>query len=129
MMSGALVACGGNVVVDGSGAGGSSTVSTTGSVTVTSTFTTTMTTTVPPSPACGGLDFCACSHTDGCEVVYGDCICSCDYACFGEPPCDCDCGGGPYFGCAPSTCPGPFNFSGDALVSFDAAGCPVAAVP
>lgn len=50
-------------------------------------------------PPCEGLDFCACSHRDDCAVQARDCLCPCD-SCPGEPPCDCDCGGGEYLGCA-----------------------------
>lgn len=117
--------CGGTVI-DSGGGGSGTTSGTTGSTTSMSVTTNTNSTTTMTKPvSCGGLDFCSCSHTDGCEVVYGDCICGCDYQCPGEPSCVCGCGGGPYFGCAPSSCQGPFNFQSTDKVGFDAQGCPV----
>lgn len=110
------VGCGGKVVAEADGAGGSPGSSGSSGTTTTTT-----------SPAdCGGLDFCACSALAECGIVYGGCICGCDYQCPGEPPCDCDCGGGPYHGCAPASCPGPFAFDEGAVVAFDAQGCPYA---
>ncbi|MCC6521061.1 MAG: hypothetical protein IT373_00225 [Polyangiaceae bacterium] len=110
-----LAACGGKAVIDVE------------DTTTTSTTTTTTTTTSPV--ACGGLDYCTCYPQPGCEVVYGGCICGCDYECPGEPPCACDCGGGPYHGCAPASCPGPFAFGELDYVAFDAEGCPYVVPP
>ena len=117
LASSALLAagCGGKVIAEADGAGGSDGSSGSSGTT----------TTIPPAD-CGGLDFCACSATAECKIVYGGCICGCDYQCPGEPPCECDCGGGPYQGCAPATCPGPFAVEERATVAFDAQGCPYA---
>lgn len=120
---GLSLGCGGKAVIDAEGTGGGAT-----STTTTSTTSTTATSTTTAAN-CGGLDYCGCVAVGGCEVVYGGCICGCDYTCPGDPPCDCDCGGGPYHGCAPATCSGPFAFDENAAVAFDAAGCPYALPP
>ncbi len=46
---------------------------------------------------------CACFVRPDCSALTDTCLCSCDYLCPGEPPCDCDCGGGQYLGCAANT--------------------------
>lgn len=114
-----VAGCGGEVI------GEPGTSSTTSSNTTTGSTTTTTTPTTPV--VCTGLDFCGCSQAPECEVVYGDCICGCDYQCPGTEPCACACGGGPYFGCAPKSCPGPFTFGGSDPVELDAQGCPFVA--
>jgi hypothetical protein len=50
-------------------------------------------------PPCDGLAACACFDRSDCQAVTDSCICECDYACPGKPPCDCVCGGGKYLGC------------------------------
>jgi hypothetical protein len=102
-----------------------STVDTTGSTSTTTTTTITDDTDTNTTPVvCTGLDFCACNDAAGCQVVYGDCICGCDYECPGKDPCVCACGGGPYLGCSPKSCQGPFSFPSTASVQFDEQGCP-----
>jgi hypothetical protein len=48
---------------------------------------------------CETLDACGCFAREDCQAVSDSCICECDYACDGKPPCDCICGGGTYLGC------------------------------
>ncbi len=98
-----LLACGGKAVIDGQGSsqnGGSST-----------------------NP-CSDLDYCECLDDPACTPVTGDCFCPC---CEAPGTCvTCVCGGGPYYGCAPSSCPGPFFIPGDSeqRILWDENGCP-----
>ncbi len=52
-------------------------------------------------PACDTLTPCDCFDRADCKALTDTCLCECDYACPGKPPCDCSCGGGAYLGCAP----------------------------
>ena len=53
-------------------------------------------------PACETLTPCECFDRSDCKALTDTCICPCDYSCPGKPPCDCDCGGGKFLGCAPN---------------------------
>ena len=74
-------------------------------------------------PDCSENEFCDCWARTDCRAVSIDCLCHCDYECPGEPPCDCDCGGGTYLGCAPATCT-RFEFATTDNVAWDTDGCP-----
>ena len=116
-----LFACGGKAVVDG--AGGKGAVTTTASSTSSSTSSGT-TTTPTTGPVCVIFDeFCDCWAMQGCSPVGAGCLCPCDYTCPNEPPCDCECGGGDYLGCATAGCP-KLEFPPGSTVAFDDDGCP-----
>jgi hypothetical protein len=51
-----------------------------------------------PMP-CEQLSACDCFDRPDCEALSDSCICSCDFNCPGDPPCDCVCGGGQFLGC------------------------------
>lgn len=56
--------------------------------------------------ACIAPDYCSCvEYGPTCRVVAEDCFCACDEAC--EEPCDCDCAGGAFLGCAPGSIQDP----------------------
>ncbi len=84
----------------------------------------------PPPTACSGRDYCDCGG--GCEPLVDlttGCICPCDdpFNCAGVP-CDCDCGGATYLGCAPAgRCATPHLGCDPATerAVIGAGGCPV----
>ncbi|MBU0609947.1 MAG: hypothetical protein KKI08_18830 [Armatimonadetes bacterium] len=103
---------------------GTSTGTATGTSSTTHTTTHTGSTTGTTTPACLAFDeFCDCWAVNGCEPVGAGCLCHCDYSCPGEPPCDCNCGGGDYLGCAAIDCP-VHEFPPDSQVAFGPDGCP-----
>lgn len=56
----------------------------------------------PPAAACDELPYCDCVTNAACAVVAEDCFCPCGIEpC--EPDCACDCGGGLYLGCSPTS--------------------------
>jgi hypothetical protein len=56
--------------------------------------------------ACLEVDYCSCVANAACRVVAEDCFCPCgEEPC--EPDCECDCGGGDYLGCAPTSVSNP----------------------
>ncbi len=57
-----------------------------------------------PKP-CEELSACECFDRIDCMAKSDGCLCECDYACPGKPPCDCICGGGTFLGCIPDTLP------------------------
>ena len=67
---------------------------------------------------CIGLDYCDCvSANASCQVFAEDCFCPCGVEpC--EPPCDCDCGGGAYLGCGPSSILEPGALEGIWLIGW-----------
>ncbi len=119
-----MVACGGKAVIDEAGAAGTATTTTPTSTSTSSSSGTTTTTTPTTEPVCATVgEFCDCWVLQGCGSVGAGCLCHCDYECPNEPPCDCDCGGGDYLGCAPTTCP-QLEFPPDAKLGFADDGCP-----
>lgn len=70
----------------------------------------------PPS-SCAGLDYCSCASNAACAVVSEDCFCPCGVEpC--EPDCECDCAGGKYLGCAPTSIANPGALEGLWLIGW-----------
>ena len=82
----------------------------------------------PPRVVCTDRSYCGC--TAECEPLVDlstGCICPCydPFNCTGEP-CDCDCGGATYLGCASrGACAEPMINCGVCPVVLDYGGCPV----
>jgi hypothetical protein len=66
---------------------------------------------------CAGLAYCDCIANEACSVVAEDCFCPCGVEpC--RPDCECDCGGGQYLGCAPTSIMNPGALDGVWLVGW-----------
>jgi hypothetical protein len=80
--------------------------------------------------SCEGRDYCSCNGacTALIDLTQG-CVCPCDepFVC-GGPPCDCDCGGAQYLGCAATgQCPVPQLRCEPGLHAQLVGGCPTCA--
>ena len=70
-----------------------------------------------PASTCAVPDYCTCISNAACKVVVEDCYCPCGVEpC--APDCDCDCGGGKYLGCAPTTIYNPGALEGIWLIGW-----------